>query len=673
MNKRNICIAGHANSGKTSLGEAILYKANITSRLGSIDNGTSVFDYMKYEKERKYSVGLSVATFKYNDIDIDLIDTPGYLDFQGEMISGLGICDSVIIVVDGSSGLGFITGKVIEYGEKRGIPRLFYVSNLGKEGVEFNSILEEIKNEVKNGLVPLVVPLTKEKNIVGVVDVLQSKAYSSEGEIELSPEFEKEVNQYRDFMIESLAEVDEVLMEKFIEEKEITNEDLKNGLRRGFISGKIFPLIAGDSISLLGIDPLLQYIKNIFPSPSEAKLPPKINSIDGPAAAFCFKTQFETHVGELNFIKVWRGKISTGDTLINTSSDTEEKINQLFVLKGNDRESVNELSAGAVGALVKLKNTFQGDTLSDSSNAVKFDKIEFPNPVAKIAIAGETEKDNDKISKGLSKLRKSDPTLNYNFDSETKQLILETMGEQHMQFIKSWLEENFSVHFVESKPGVHYRETIQKKAEGQAKFKKQTGGRGQYGEVFLKIEPLERGTGVQFEDQIKGGNIPGKYVPSVETGVRDALTSGSLAGYPVVDCKVIVYDGSYHPVDSSDNAFKRAGSMAVKDAISNASPFLLEPILKVQVVITDEYTGDVMGDLNSKRGRILGIDAKGKFQVINAYVPEKEMFKYSSRLRSLTQGTGTYSAEFAFYERIPEEISKEIIEQKKDRKDEEEE
>jgi len=670
MEKRCICIAGHANSGKTSLGEAILYKVNFTNRLGSIDNGTSILDYMKYEKERKYSVSLSVATFEYGDVNVDLIDTPGYLDFQGEMISGLSVCDSVVIVVDGSSGLGFTTGQVIEHAHNRGIPALFYISKLGKEGINFKGILEEIKDEVKNGLVPLIVPLLKGDKAIGVADILHLKAYSAEGEIEIPSEFEKEINQYKESMTESISEVDEELMEKFVEEKEITTEDLKKGLQRGFRSGKIFPLVSGDSVSLVGINCLLQYIKDIFPSPADAKLPPQIKSIDGPTVAFSFKTKFETHVGELNFIKVWRGKITAGDTLMNTSSNTEEKINQLFVLKGNERESVNEIKAGSIAALVKLKNTSSGDTLTDPSDPVTLDKIDFPNPVAKIAIEGESEKDNDKISKGLSKLRISDHTLNYNFDSEAKQLILKTMGEQHMQFIKSWLEDNFDVHLIESKPGVHYRETVQKKTEAQAKFKKQTGGRGQYGEVFLKVEPLDRGVGVEFENQIKGGSIPSKYVPSVETGVKEALASGSLAGYPVIDCKVIVYDGSYHPVDSSDNAFRRAGSMAVKDALLKASPFLLEPILKIQVVITDEYTGDVMGDLNSKRGKILGIDAKGKFQVINAYVPEKEMFKYSSRLRSLTQGTGTYSAEFAFYERMPEEISKEIIEQRKSKKEE---
>jgi len=670
MDKRNICLAGHANSGKTALGEAILYKAKVTSRLGSIDNGTSIFDYMKYEKERKYSVSLSVATFTYDNIGIDLIDTPGYLDFQGEMIAGLSVCDSVIIVVDGSSGLGFTTGQVIEYAKNRGIPGLFYVSKIEKEGVDFKSILDEIKNEVKSGLLPLVVPLVKGGKTIGVVDTLQLKAYSPEGETELSSEFEGEIKQYRDSLTEALAEVDEELMEKFIEEKEITDEDLKNGLRRGFLTGNLYPLISGDSVSLLGIECLLQYIKNIFPSPDDAKLPSQIDSIEGPPAAFSFKTKFETHVGELSFIKVWRGKIKAGDTLINTSSDTEEKINQLFVLKGNEREQVDELVAGSIGVLVKLKNTSSGDTLADPSNPIKLDKVEFPNPVAKIAIEGENEKDNDKISKGLSKLRKSDPTLNYNFDSETKQLILRTMGEQHLQFVKSWLEDNFSVKLIESKPGVHYRETIQKKAEGQAKFKKQTGGRGQYGEVFLKVEPLERGAGVEFANEIKGGSIPSKYVPSVETGVRESLNNGIMANYTVIDCKVIVYDGSYHPVDSSDNAFKRAGSMALKEALMKASPFLLEPILKVQTVITDEYTGDVMGDLNSKRGRILGIDAKGKFQLINAYVPEKEMFKYSSRLRSLTQGTGTYSAEFAFYERVPEEVSQEILAQRKTKEEE---
>jgi elongation factor G len=669
MEKRCICIAGHANSGKTSLGEALLYKSNFTNRLGSIDNGTSILDYMKYEKERKYSVSLACATFEYDGIEVDLIDTPGYLDFQGEMIAGLSVCDSVLIVVDGTSGVGFTTGQVIEYAKKRSIPALFYVSRVEKEGLDFESILNEIKDEVKSGLLPLVVPLVKSGKVVGVADVLQLKEYSSNGEKELSSDFEAEVNKYREKLVEALAEVDEELMEKFIEEKEITDEDLKKGMKRGFLTGKLYPLISGDSVSLLGIDYLLGYIKNIFPSPADAKLPSQINSIDGSAVAFSFKTKFETHVGELNLIKVWRGKIKSGDTLINTSTNTEEKINQLFVLQGHERKQVEELEAGSIGALVKLKNTSAGDALTDPSSEVRLDAIEFPNPVAKIAVEGETEKDNDKISKGLSKIRKSDPTLNYNFDSETKQLILETMGEQHLQFVKSWLEDNFSVRLLESKPGVHYRETIQKKAEGHAKFKKQTGGRGQYGEVYLKVEPLGRGEGVEFENEIKGGNIPSKYVPSVETGVNEALNTGVLAGYKVIDCKITVYDGSYHPVDSSDNAFKRAGSMALKEALTNASPFMLEPILKVQTVITDEYTGDVMGDLNSKRGKILGIDAKGKFQVINAYVPEKEMFKYSSRLRSLTQGTGTYSAEFAFYERVPEEVGQEIMSQKKSKEE----
>ena len=670
MEKRCTCVVGHANSGKTSLGEAILYKVNFTNRLGSIENGTSILDYMKYEKERKYSVSLSVANFDYGDVNVDLIDTPGYLDFQGEMLSGLRVCDSAIIVVDGSSGLGFTTGQIIEQTRDRGIPVLFYISKAEKEGANFANIMEEIKEEIKNGLVPLVVPLVKGEKTVCVADILRLKAYSAEGEIEIPSEFKTDVQQYRESMIESLSEVDEELMEKFVEEKEITDEDLTKGLKRGFRAGKIFPLLGGDSVSMLGIDCVLRYIKDIFPSPAEARLPSQIESIDGPAVAFAFKTKFETHVGELTFIKVWRGKISAGDTLVNTSTDTEEKINQLFILKGNEREQVNELNAGSIGALVKLKNTSSGDTLADPSAPVKLDKNEYPNPVAKIAVEGESEKDNDKISKGLSKLKKSDPTLNYNFDSESKQLILKTMGEQHLQFVKFWLGENFEVSLLENKPAVHFRETVQKNSEAQAKFKKQTGGRGQYGEVFLKVEPLERGKGIEFEDQIKGGNIPSKYVPSVETGVREALNFGTLAGFPVVDCKVIVYDGSYHPVDSSDNAFKRAGSMALKNALSKASPFLLEPILKVQIVITDEYTGDVMGDLNSKRGRILGIDARGKFQVINAYVPEKEMFKYSSRLRSLTQGTGTYSAEFAFYERVPEEIAKEIMEHRKTEEEE---
>jgi len=666
MNTKNICIAGHANVGKTSLGEAILFKAGVTNRLGSIEKETSILDYMRYEKERKLSVSLSVASFEYKDIKFDIIDTPGYLDFQGDMISALHAADSVVIVVDGTSGIDFTTEKILEIVSERKTPRLFFINKLDKEDADFYKIYEEIKGDVGDGVLPLSIPIKEGTEIKGIIDLLEQKAYSKDKEIDM-PDFTKDKSsEYRGQLIESLAEVDMELMEKFIEEEQISKDDIYNGLYKGFIEGKVYPVLAGVASSLIGIDTLLDYFIKIFPTPNESHLPPGVKNIDEPTVAYVFKTKFEPHVGEINFVRVWSGKLKVGSSLLNNTTGQNEKINQVFRPVGNDKKQVDELDPGSIGVLVKLRDTNTSDTLTDPSHPLKIKPIEFPNPVAKVAISIPNEKEEDKVSKGLSKLQKADPTLNSYFDSEAKQLIIESMGEQHMQLMKTMLEEQFGATVVEARPRIHYRETILKNAEGWSKFKKQTGGRGQYGEVYLKIEPLERGKGVEFVDEVKGGHIPAKFIPSVETGVKAAANEGFLARYPVIDLKIIVYDGSYHPVDSSDAAFQRAGSIALKDALKKASPFLLEPILKVKVIIPDEYTGDVMGDLNSRRGKILGMGTEGKYQVVNAYVPEREMFKYSSQLRSITQGTGTYTSEFAFYERIPGDISDKILEESKE-------
>lgn len=668
MSAKNVCIAGHANVGKTSLAEAILYKAGVTNRLGRTEKGTSILDYMKYEKERKLTVNLSIASFKYKDLEIDLIDTPGYLDFQGEMISALKVADSVVIVLDCASGIEFTTERVLEIASERNIPKLFFINKLDKEDADFFKIYEELKGDVGDGVIPLTIPIKEGTEIKGVVDLLEQKAYLKDGEMDIPDSLKDKVKEYRGHLIESLAEVDMELMEKFIEEEEINQDDISKGIHRGFLEGNIYPVISGEAVSLIGVDTLLNYFVKIFPNPEEARLPVGVKSIDGPTVAYVFNTKYEPHVGELNFVRVWSGKLRVGTSLLNNTTQSEEKINQIFKLIGNERETVSELGPGSIGVLVKLKDTNTSDTLTDPSHPVKIEAIEFPNPVAKVAIEVPNEKDEDKVSKGLSKLQKGDPTLKSYFDPEAKQLIVESMGEQHMQLMKTLLEEQFGATVTEEQPRIHYRETIQKNAEGWSKFRKQTGGRGQYGEVYLKVEPLERGKGVEFANKIKGGRIPAKFIPSVETGVRDAANEGFLARYPVIDLKITVYDGSYHPVDSSDNAFQRAGSLALKEALNKATPYILEPILKVKVIIPDEYTGDVMGDLNSRRGKILGMGTEGKYQVINAYVPEREMFKYSSQLRSITQGTGTYTSGFVFYERIPEDISEKVqkeIEEKK--------
>jgi len=672
MELRNVALAGHGSSGKTSLGEAILYKAKATKRLGQVDSGTSVLDFDDSEISKKISINVKVFTFNYENLQINMIDTPGFIDFSGDMYSGLSVADSIITVVDGTSGVDFVTEKVVEFASQREIPRLFYVSKVDKEEVDYFNVYDEIRSEIGDGVLPLTIPIGSGPEFRGVIDLLSMKAFTESGEGEIPESEKRKVAEYREKLIESLAEIDEELMEKFINEAEIAETEINNALNEGFKKGKVFPVVCGNSLLSLGVSPILRYIKTFFPSPAESKMPEGINSLEGPTVAYVFKTMFEPHVGVMNLVRVWRGSVTSGSTLRNTSVGKDEKINQIFIMKGKERMEVKEIEPGSIGILVKLKDTRTTHTLSDPSKPVKLPALfKFPTPLISVAIVPRSKGDEDKVSNGLARLHDEDPTFQATFDAETKQTIISGLGEQHLDVIINRLKKKFGVEVDQERPRIHYRETIKSKAEAQGKYKKQTGGHGQYGDAHLRVEPLERGKGFEFVDKIVGGVIPSKYIPSVEKGVREAMAQGFLAGYPMVDIRATVFYGSYHPVDSSDIAFKVAASMAFKSAVEKANPVLLEPILEVEVIVPEKYMGDVIGDLNSRRGKILGMESEGKYQKIRAYVPEGEMYKYSNTLRSITQGKGTFTQKFAFYEEVPAEIAGKIIEQRKKELEEE--
>jgi len=682
MEIRNFVLAGHGGCGKTSLGEAMLFLSGATTRLNRVDEGNSILDYDEDEIERRISINLSVATFERDGVTFNLLDTPGYLDFWGDVLSGLSVADGAVVVVDTASGVEVGTERVWQFCEERKLPRIIFLNKIRKEGVDFESGYNGVKEDLGGGVFPLTIPIGTGLEVKGVVDLLRKKAFFySDGKVEereIPQELQDKVEEYRGYLIEALAESDETLMEKYVEEQPITDEELISALKRGVLEGTVFPALCGDALHLIGVDVLMYYIKELLPSPKEARLPKGKKgeeeielTPDGPFVGFVFKTLFEPHIGEMNLIRVYRGKLTSGMEVKNTTRDKSEKVNQMYMLKGKERKEVKEADTGAIVALLKLKETKTGDTLADPSDPIVLPPIKFPEPSISVAIVPKSKGDEEKVSNGLARLHEEDPTFVSSYDAEMKQTLISGLGEGHLEIIVRRLKRKFDVDVEIERPKIHYRETIKKKAEAQGKYKKQTGGRGQYGDVWIRIEPLERGKGFEFVDAIVGGVVPAKYIPAVEKGVKEAMQNGILAGYPVVDVKVTLYDGSHHPVDSSDIAFKIAGSLAFKNAAAKANVVLLEPILEVEVIVPEEFMGDVIGDLNARRGKILGMERVGKYQKIKAYVPEAEMYKYSTTLRSLTQGKGTFTQRFAFYEEVPKEIADKIVEERKKEMEEE--
>lgn len=672
---RTVCLASHGSSGKTTLAEAMLFTSKATSRLGKVDAGNSVMDYDQDEIERKCSINLSVANLIWKDSHFNLIDTPGYADFMGEQIAGMRVADSCIILVDVSSGIEVGTEMAWQAAQRMNLPRILFVNKMTKENVNFADILEKTVERFGTSVLPLQIPIGSGSSFKGVIDLIEEKALLYEDgkvtESDIPDEMKDPFASYREKMVESVAETEDSLTEKYLEQG-LTNDEVVKGLKAGVVAGKLFPVLCGDALSNVGVDRLLNATAEYLPSPADrppvsGKVPStgedatRENSPDSPFSALVFKSIVEPHVGELNLIRVYSGSLTSGSEVMNTSKGSAEKISQIFLFKGKERTEVKVLNAGNLGVLVKLKNTHTGDTLSDKTSPVVLEAIQFPQPVASIAVVPRTKGDEDKVSSGLAKIAEEDPTFSVKYDSELKQTLIYGLGELHLEVSMNRLKRKFGVDIDLAKPKIPYRESIRKKVEVQGKYKRQSGGRGQYGDVWVKFEPLERGAGFEFVNAVVGGAVPSKYIPSVEKGIKEAMQTGVLSSYPAVDIRATLYDGTYHSVDSSDLAFKIAGSLAFKKGEETANPYLLEPVSAVEVVVPEDYMGDVMGDLNSRRGKIQGMESEGTLQKIKALVPQAEMYRYSSQLRSMTGGRGTFSQSFSHYEEVPREISERIV------------
>jgi len=678
---RNVGFISHGSAGKTSLAEAVLFTAGQINRLGRVEEGTTVSDYNADEIERKISIMASLLYCDWRNKKINLIDTPGYMDFLGEVKGALRVVDAAVVLLSALSGVEVGTEQVWSFAEEEGIPRLFFVNQLDKEHADFDKAMQMAKERFGDQVLPIQFPLNQGPNFDSVVDLLKMKVLKFQKDKsgkytleDIPDDVKSKAEEYREKLVEAAAESDDELLELYLDKGELSEEEIKRGLRKGIIGRNIFPLLCGSAVNNIGVSPLLDLMVDFFPSPADMPpvkgFKPKTNEeeerkpdVTQPFSALVFKTISEPHVGEFSLLRVYSGVLRSGDDVLNSNRGVSERIGQLYLLNGKTRREIGYINAGDIGAVVKLKDTHTGDTLCDKRNPILLRGIEFPPPVIRVAIEPKSKGDEEKISNGLSSLHEEDPSFVVDVDSELRQTVISGQGELHLNILVKRLKDKFGVDVNVVEPKIPYRETLRGVAEVQGKYKKQTGGRGQYGDVWLKIEPLPRGSGFQFVDAIVGGVVPSKYIPAVEKGVVEAMKEGVIAGYPVVDVKVTLYDGSYHPVDSSDIAFKIAGSMAFKKGFKEADPFLLEPIYDVEVLVPEEYMGDVMGDLSSRRGKILGIEDQGPFKLIKAKVPLAELYKYSTALRSLTAGRGMHRRKFSHYEEVPREISEKIIAQ----------
>jgi len=674
---RNIALTGHGGCGKTILAEALLYAAGATTRMGKIEDGNTVSDYHSEEIKRGFSIFTSLIPFSTEEHQITVLDTPGYQDFVGEMLAGLSVVDSTIIVVNGQAGVETQTEKAWAVCEDFKLPKLIFISQLEKEGADYFRVLDELRKRFKSSIAPFVIPIGEQQNFSGVVDILTGKAFYVEGknarEDKVPADMADRVEEMRMNLIEAIVENDDELMEMFLADEEIPEERLIATMRSATLSGALVPCFAGAAEKLIGVHPLLAGIRELLPSPIHKEkivgtkpggAGEEVRRSDSgePFSARVFKIE-ESAMGNLTFFRVYSGCLKPGDQFSNPQSRSMEKVSTLLRMIGKNREDVNDAFAGDILATVKLKETRRGDTICDKDHPIVLPGVEYPHPLAFEAIEVESKSDLEKVSAGLNNYSQVDPTLFFEQDPETRELVLKGMGELQLDVYRSLVCEKYKVSFGFREPKIPYRETIRAVASAQGKHKKQTGGRGQYGDVWLELTPKERGEGFEFNNAIVGGVVPGKFIPAVEKGVVETMMTGPLAGCQVVDLQVKLYDGSYHNVDSSEMAFKTAASIGFKSAFENARPVLLEPVFAVQITVPEAFMGDVMGDINSRRGRLQGMDSPAPgVQVIKAHVPLAELYKYVNTLRSMTQGRGNFEMVFSHYEEVPEEIASKIIE-----------
>jgi len=672
---RNLVVVSHGNAGKTTLSEAILFKRKIVGRIGKVEDGNTVSDYQPEEKERKFSISLSIIPFEYNGVKVNYIDTPGYSDFVGEVLSGIRGGDNGLMLINAAGGIEIQTKKYWKFLENGHKPRAFFVNKLDLEGTDFLKIVEQVRQTFGMKVIPITVPIYENGKLSSVFSLFDGKDQGL-NDSETVEEFKKQLR-------EIAAEGDDSLLEKYLEGGELSPEDIKVGLRNAFIRENFFPLFAGSALSLIGIDEFLNFIVDFMASPEDIVniegTNPKNNelekrkiSTDETFSAFVFKTLSDPYVGKLSFTKIYSGILKSNSQVYNSSKDALEKLSQLLFLTGSAQEAVDEVIAGDICVITKLTVTQTNDTLSDRDNSILYPVIKFPEPMLVKSMRPKTKNDEDRMSIGLARVIEEDPTLKVSKNLETKEQLISGIGETHLSVVTEKLSQRYGVNIDLAVPKVPYRETITTKIKVEGKYKKQTGGHGQYGHCLLEVEPIERGKALNFESKIFGGSIPKQYIPAIEKGVKEAMGSGMLAGFSVADIGVAVVDGSYHPVDSSEMAFKIAGSMALKKALEQGNSILLEPIENITVLVDEQYMGDVIGDLNSKRGKVLGMKIENNKQIIEALVPLAEILNYANDLNSITQGTGEFTMEFSHYEQVPPKIADKIIQESQLKKGKEE-
>jgi len=671
-NIRNLVLLSHCGAGKTSLSEAILFTAGAITRLGKVNDGTTTSDYDPGEAKRQISLNLAILPCQWKETKINLIDTPGYADFVGEVKAAIRVSEGAVIVACAASGVEVGTEQVWAYSEEANLPRLIFVNKMDRENADFYKTLEQVQSKFGARCIPLQLPIGAHDDFQGIVDLLTMKSYigSPAKEAEVPSSLQEQANSFHEKLIEAAAETDDKLIEKYLDGKELSLEELNDGLRQAVVNGKIVPVLVGSAIQDIGITLLLDAIHSYLPLPKEREVAiigesDKQETIepsqDAPLAALVFKTSADPYVGKLTYFRVYTGSIESNSQVWNATRSGVERIGQLFVLRGKTQEPVSQLVAGDIGAVAKLSLTNTGDTLCSQAHPVKIVPLLFPEPTFSEAVYPKTKADLDKLGAALSRLSEEDPTLRMHREVDTGETILSGLGETHLEVAAEKMMRKFGVGVKLDPPQVPYKETITTSANAEYKHKKQTGGHGQYGHVLLELEPLPRGSGPEFASKVVGGSIPRNYIPAVEKGVNEALQGGVLAHYPVVDIKTTVYDGSFHPVDSSEICFKIAGAGALRKGLSQGQPILLEPIMNIRVKVPESYTGDVIGDLNTKRARVQGMNPEGGINIIEAQVPLAEILRYTIDLKTITQGRGSYNTEFSHYEETPPHIAQKII------------
>ena len=658
---RNVAVLSHGGAGKTSLVEAMLFDAGHTNRLGKTDDGTTVTDYLPVEIKRKVTVSTTLAPTEWKDSKINLLDSPGYADFVGEVKSAMRAADSLLMLVDGVAGIEVMTEVHWESADEKQMPRLVFINKLDRENANFYQVLEALRERFGTGVVPMTLPIGAEDQFSGVVDVLQKKAYKFEGnkaiEIPVPQELEAELEKYRENLAEAAAEGDDDLMMKYLEGEALSDEEINQGLHAGVKLGKVYPVYCGSATKNIGVQPLLDAMVDLLPSPVDVA---EEDISAGPLTAIVFKTLADPFVGKLSYLRVIKGTLKADSTIYDLNKEKEERYGALLVSRGKAQDSVTEAKAGDIVAIAKLMSVAIGDTLGEKGKTEIQPGVEFPEPTFSVAVSAKTRNDEDKMASSLNRMIEDDPTLHFVKNPETKESVLTGMGETHLDIIIDRLKNKFGVEVTTKTPRVPYRETIRGTGDYEYKHKKQSGGHGQYGHVKLRFYPLPD-KDFEFTETIFGGSVPKNYHPAVEKGVREVMAEGVLAGYPMTQIKVELYDGSYHDVDSSEMSFKIAASQCFKKGIEQCKPVLMEPVQYVEVHVPEQFMGDIISDLNGKRGRILGMEPHGKWQVVKAMVPLSEMYRYAIDLKSITQGRGYFSMKFDHYEDVPGMVAQGII------------